>query len=195
MAAAATAAMLAACGTAGNRDLEPHIPALVSCIAQPAEVPNVIAKLSATTFVQVGASWRASRPRARAGPGGAAASAPPAARTRRRRDGDASLAAAPPLVAPPPAAQPARTPCLAPPARRPRVLQAMEDATLAVMVPLMLRALRERSTVVQRRASVIIENMSKLVRAAGLHGTTPWLVGISLNWLDWLLVAAWSSRA
>ena len=30
VAAAATEAMLAACGTAGNRDLEPHIPALVS---------------------------------------------------------------------------------------------------------------------------------------------------------------------
>lgn len=119
VAAAATEAMLAACGTAGNRDLEPHIPALVgaesrnlpwtrfgtgwlqpsglpavladsprhpqhpsgtavrahhplwyqrstpawhptlffalkvSCIARPAEVPDVIAKLSATTFVQV----------------------------------------------------------------------------------------------------------------------------------------------
>lgn len=56
---AASEAMLAACGTAGNRDLEPHIPALVSCIAKPAEVPDVIAKLSATTFVQVGATFAA----------------------------------------------------------------------------------------------------------------------------------------
>ncbi|PRW20411.1 elongation factor EF-3 isoform B [Chlorella sorokiniana] len=102
VAAAATEAMLAACATTGNRDLEPHIPALTSCIARPAEtsciarpaeVPDVIAKLSATTFVQ-----------------------------------------------------------------------AMEDGTLAVMVPLMVRALRERSTVVNRRASVIIENMCKLVQ-------------------------------
>ncbi|KAL4853476.1 Elongation factor 3 [Chlorella vulgaris] len=93
VAAGATAAMLAACGTAGNRDLEPHVPALVSCIAKPDEVPQVIAKLSATTFVQ-----------------------------------------------------------------------AMEDGCLAVMVPLMIRALRERSAVVQRRSSVIIENMSKLVQ-------------------------------
>lgn len=44
------------------------------------------------------------------------------------------------------------------------VLQAMEDGCLAVMVPLMIRALRERSAVVQRRSSVIIENMSKLVQ-------------------------------
>ena len=51
--AAATAAMLSACATAGNRDLEPHVPALVNCIAAPGEVPAVIAKLSATTFVQV----------------------------------------------------------------------------------------------------------------------------------------------
>jgi hypothetical protein len=40
----------------------------------------------------------------------------------------------------------------------------MEDGCLAVMVPLMIRALRERSAVVQRRSSVIIENMSKLVQ-------------------------------
>lgn len=47
---------------------------------------------------------------------------------------------------------------------QPNPIQAMEDGTLAIMVPLMVRALRERSTVVNRRASVIIENMCKLVR-------------------------------
>ena len=88
----AHAALLACCYTAGNRDLEPHIPAIVSCIARPQEVTDVVAKLSATTFVQ-----------------------------------------------------------------------AMEDASLAVLAPLMLRALRERSTKTQRRACIIIENMSKLV--------------------------------
>ena len=46
----------------------------------------------------------------------------------------------------------------------PPLTQAMEDACLAVMVPLMVRALRERSTTVKRRASVIIGNMCKLVR-------------------------------
>jgi elongation factor 3 len=40
----------------------------------------------------------------------------------------------------------------------------MEDACLAVLVPLMVRALRERSTITKRRASIIIENMSKLVQ-------------------------------
>lgn len=84
--------LLACCYTAGNRDLEPNLPALVSCIARPSEVSDVIAKLSATTFVQ-----------------------------------------------------------------------AMEDASLAVLVPLMDRALKERSAKTQRRASVIINNMSKLV--------------------------------
>lgn len=89
---AAHGALLACCYTAGNRDLEPHVPAIVSCIARPAEVSDVVAKLSGTTFVQ-----------------------------------------------------------------------AMEDASLAVLAPLMLRALRERSTKTQRRACIIIENMSKLV--------------------------------
>ena len=60
VAAAAHSAMLACCQTAGNRDLEPHVPALVSCIARPGEVPDVIGKLSATTFVQVRrAAWPA----------------------------------------------------------------------------------------------------------------------------------------
>lgn len=36
----------------GNRDIEPLVPALMSCIARPAEVPDTITKLSGTTFVQ-----------------------------------------------------------------------------------------------------------------------------------------------
>ena len=43
----------------------------------------------------------------------------------------------------------------------------MEDACLAVMVPLMIRALRERSTTTKRRTAVIIGNMCKLVSGAG----------------------------
>lgn len=39
-------------GVMGNRDLEPFIPALVSCIVRPTEVPDIVGKLSATTFVQ-----------------------------------------------------------------------------------------------------------------------------------------------
>lgn len=92
VAEAASNALLACCYTAGNRDLEPHIPAVVSCIARPAEVTDLVAKLSATTFVQT-----------------------------------------------------------------------MEDACLAILVPIMDRALKERSAKTQRRASIIIENMSKLV--------------------------------
>ena len=42
-----------ACGVVGNRDIEPFIPVLVSSIARPAEVPDCVHKLSATTFVQV----------------------------------------------------------------------------------------------------------------------------------------------
>lgn len=38
--------------TVGNRDIESVIPAIISCIARPAEVPDCIHKLGATTFVQ-----------------------------------------------------------------------------------------------------------------------------------------------
>lgn len=51
---AAADAMLASCLTVGNRDLEPHVPAIVQCIAKADLVTDVIGKLSATTFVQVG---------------------------------------------------------------------------------------------------------------------------------------------
>ena len=50
---AAADATLATCLTVGNRDLEPHIPAIVNCIAKADLVPDVIGKLSATAFVQV----------------------------------------------------------------------------------------------------------------------------------------------
>ena len=43
-------------------------------------------------------------------------------------------------------------------------MQTIEDGALGVMVPLLTRALRERSTTVKRRATIIIENMCKLVR-------------------------------
>eukprot|EP00889_Picochlorum_renovo_P005637 jgi/Picre1/32667/NNA_008013.t1 len=45
----------------------------------------------------------------------------------------------------------------------PNVPATMEDACMAVLVPIMDRALKERSTKTQRRACIIIENMSKLV--------------------------------
>lgn len=61
---AATDAMLASCLTVGNRDLEPHVPAIVGCIAKAELVPEVIAKLSATTFVQVWCEREEAPPRA-----------------------------------------------------------------------------------------------------------------------------------
>jgi elongation factor 3 len=49
---AATEALTICCGAVGNRDIEPFIPSLVSCIARPEEVPDCVHKLGATTFVQ-----------------------------------------------------------------------------------------------------------------------------------------------
>jgi elongation factor 3 len=37
----------------GNRDIEPCVPSMLSCIAKPQETPDAITKLSGTTFVQV----------------------------------------------------------------------------------------------------------------------------------------------
>jgi len=77
---------------AGNRDIEPFIPALVGCIANPPEVPECIHKLAATTFVQ-----------------------------------------------------------------------AVEAPCLSIIVPLLVRGLKERPTAIKRKTAVIIDNMAKLV--------------------------------
>ena len=49
---AAERALADCCGAIGNRDIEPFIPTLVSCMARPAEVSETVEKLAATTFVQ-----------------------------------------------------------------------------------------------------------------------------------------------
>ena len=49
---AAMAAVSAVANTVGNQDIAQFIPVLVSCIARPAEVPDCVHKLAATTFVQ-----------------------------------------------------------------------------------------------------------------------------------------------
>jgi elongation factor 3 len=102
VAAAADAALRAAVLAAGNRDLEAHAAALAACVARPGEVPDLVARLSATTFVQ-----------------------------------------------------------------------AVDAATLAVVAPILGRALRERSGKTQRRAAVIAENMGKLVTEPA--GAAPFL--------------------
>ena len=49
---AAVDAMTACCSVVGNRDVEPFLPALISCAARPVEVAEAIHKLGAITFVQ-----------------------------------------------------------------------------------------------------------------------------------------------
>lgn len=89
---AGTKTMKAVCGVVGNRDIEPFIPVLVSCIARPSEVPECVHKLGATTFVQ-----------------------------------------------------------------------SVEAPALSIMVPLLIRGLRERATAVKRKSALIIDNMAKVV--------------------------------
>ncbi|KAJ3298427.1 hypothetical protein HK104_010757 [Borealophlyctis nickersoniae] len=92
VAAAATKCMMAVAKVAGNPDIEPHIPILVSCMAHPTEVPQCIQKLSATTFVAE-----------------------------------------------------------------------VTGPALAIMVPLLVRALNERSAAVLRQTVIITDNLCKLV--------------------------------
>ncbi|KAJ3033539.1 hypothetical protein HDV00_006074 [Rhizophlyctis rosea] len=93
VAQAATKCMMAVAGVAGNPDIAPHLPILVSCMARPTEVPQCIQKLSATTFVAE-----------------------------------------------------------------------VTGPALAIMVPLLVRALNERSAAVLRPTVIIIDNLCKLVR-------------------------------
>ncbi len=51
---AAAVAGSAAYRTVGNRDIEHLLDELLHCVARPADVPDVVTALSATTFVQVG---------------------------------------------------------------------------------------------------------------------------------------------
>jgi hypothetical protein len=57
--AAAAKAGTATFKLVGNRDIEHILDDLLHCVARPAEVPDVVTKLSATTFVQVGVGWTA----------------------------------------------------------------------------------------------------------------------------------------
>lgn len=81
------------CTCMGNKDIEPLLPVLVSCLARPSELNECIYKLSATTFVQ-----------------------------------------------------------------------AVEQPTLAVLVPLLERGLRSTTSATRRQSAVICDNMCKLVQ-------------------------------
>jgi elongation factor 3 len=104
--AAASTCMSEVCGVIDNIDIIPFLPAMISSIARPDEVPECVFKLAATTFVTQ-----------------------------------------------------------------------VEAPTLAIMVPLLVRGLAERKPAVLRQASVIIDNMCKLVEnPADAHQFLPKLL-------------------
>ncbi len=136
----------------GNRDIEPCVPAMLSCVVRPLEVPDAIAKLSGTTFVQVNAArddlggsvthactcGQAQPPGQHASPGrtphpGQRRQAHRTAQQRVTRAGRGARA------------------------------QAVEAPALALMVPLLIRGLRHNDTPTNRKTAVVIANMSKLV--------------------------------
>ncbi|GJJ70704.1 elongation factor 3 [Entomortierella parvispora] len=89
----ATKTMLRVCNVGGNPDIARHLKDLCDCMAHPDKVPDVMEKLSATTFVAD-----------------------------------------------------------------------MHGPALAIMVPLLVRALNERSAHVQRQTTIIVDNLCKLVK-------------------------------
>ncbi|GAB9465141.1 Elongation factor 3 [Globisporangium polare] len=89
---AAKETLIKVCHVVGNQDIEPFIPALISCLANPTEVAECTHKLASTTFVKT-----------------------------------------------------------------------VEAPALAIMEPLLQRALKEGKTAVKRQAAVIIDNMCKLM--------------------------------
>eukprot|EP00270_Netrium_digitus_P003247 TRINITY_DN1367_c0_g1_i1.p1 TRINITY_DN1367_c0_g1~~TRINITY_DN1367_c0_g1_i1.p1 ORF type:complete len:996 (-),score=306.74 TRINITY_DN1367_c0_g1_i1:35-3022(-) len=89
---AAYEAMVEVAGCIGNRDIEPMLSQLVSCILKPGEVPECIHKLSGVTFIQ-----------------------------------------------------------------------AVLGCALAIMVPLFVRGMKERQTLVKRKTVVVIDNVLRLV--------------------------------
>ena len=52
-------------------------------------------------------------------------------------------------------------------------VQAVEGGPLSIIVPLLVRGLRERATAIKRKAAVIIDNMAKLVENP--HDAAPFL--------------------
>lgn len=89
---AAIKALTSASAAMGNKDIENLVPAVISAMANPAQVPDTVHKLGATTFVA-----------------------------------------------------------------------AVTASTLSLLVPLLVRGLRDRSTPIKRKACLVIDNMSKLV--------------------------------
>ncbi|KAG0199386.1 hypothetical protein BGX33_011674 [Mortierella sp. NVP41] len=89
----ATKTMLRVCNVGGNPDIARHLKDLCECMAHPENVPQVMEKLSATTFVAD-----------------------------------------------------------------------MNGPALAIMVPLLVRALNERSAHIQRQTTIIVDNLCKLVK-------------------------------
>ncbi|KAG0346747.1 hypothetical protein BG004_000947 [Podila humilis] len=89
----ATKTMLRVCNVGGNPDIARHLKDLCECMAHPEKVPQVMEKLSATTFVAD-----------------------------------------------------------------------MNGPALAIMVPLLVRALNERGAHIQRQTTIIVDNLCKLVK-------------------------------
>ena len=121
--------MIDVCSVVGNKDIEPFIPTLVSCIARPDEVS-----------IKMTASASCLPCRRQLSSGVVSFSSDHPSRTRPLQVSECvyKLSAT-------------------------TFVQAVEPPTLAIMVPVLERGLKERAGTTRRRCAVIIDNMCKLV--------------------------------
>lgn len=142
----------------GNRDITKFLPALIGCIARPvsgldrgsccADPSNMTCSLWATAAA-AGSSWVALP-----------------------TDFPAALLPAPASPRCPAAPQAETTDCIHQLAAT-TFVQQVESAPLSIIVPLLVRGLRERATAIKRKSAVIIDNMAKLVENP--HDAAPFL--------------------
>jgi hypothetical protein len=160
---AAVEAMTKCMNVVGNRDIDQFIPILVNCLQAPANVPDTIHKLAATTFVQT-----VEAPTLSIMVGGPVRVCVCGVGCSLEHAGLAGLQ--PGLAGPAPAASAFRG------AQDPRPLQLCNALAVspapnvascslyAIQVPLLVRGLRQdNTTAIKRKTAVIIENMAKLV--------------------------------
>ena len=160
--------MTEACGVVGNRDVEPFVPTLIGAMLRPTETTEAIHKLGAVTFVQV------------------------LHRFLRAVDSDDSLFQRTATLHDQWAASPAHedtsrlfmlpvtgtgwltircltssaiSTAISPPKLSLMHVQAVESPCLSILVPLLVKGLRERAAVA-RKTGLIIHNMTKVCPAA-----------------------------
>jgi elongation factor 3 len=143
--AATTAALTATFAVNGNRDITQFLPALIGCIARPVSAVSRVISLAIHVRYSLSKTVPAS-----------------VISTRTR------LTSLPLSLS----TQAETTDCIHKLAAT-TFVQQVEGGPLSIIVPLLVRGLRERTTAIKRKSAVIIDNMAKLVENP--HDAAPFL--------------------